>query len=112
MPEAKLAREAEISYVLLALVTDYDCWKRPPGSVGAAPQGEALLREIQENLGAATEQAVRVIRRAVQVMAGRREELLACPAQEALKLAIWSEKGAIEPEEIDRLRPLWGRHFE
>src|SRR3954453_9642568 len=30
MPEAKLAREAEISYALVALVTDYDCWRRPP----------------------------------------------------------------------------------
>ena len=29
MPEAKLAREAEISYALVALVTDYDCWRRP-----------------------------------------------------------------------------------
>jgi 5'-methylthioadenosine phosphorylase len=30
MPEAKLAREAEIPYALIALVTDYDCWKQPP----------------------------------------------------------------------------------
>jgi len=30
MPEAKLAREAQISYALVALVTDYDCWRKPP----------------------------------------------------------------------------------
>ena len=30
MPEAKLAREAEMSYALVALVTDYDCWRQPP----------------------------------------------------------------------------------
>src|SRR5919106_253801 len=32
MPEAKLAREAEMSYALVALVTDYDCWRRPPAA--------------------------------------------------------------------------------
>ena len=32
MPEAKLAREAEIAYALVALVTDYDCWRKMPGA--------------------------------------------------------------------------------
>src|SRR3989454_5806642 len=37
MPEAKLAREAEISYALVALVTDYDCWRtRPAGGEGVS----------------------------------------------------------------------------
>src|SRR5260221_281167 len=35
MPEAKLAREAEISYALIALVTDYDCWRNKPASAAA-----------------------------------------------------------------------------
>ena len=34
MPEAKLAREAEIAYALIALVTDYDCWKKPATGSG------------------------------------------------------------------------------
>src|SRR4051794_516486 len=36
MPEAKLAREAEISYALIALVTDYDCWRNKPAGQGEA----------------------------------------------------------------------------
>lgn len=113
MPEAKLAREAEMSYALLALVTDYDCWKRPPATseAGDRPDAEALLSEIRGNLGAATEHALRVIRRTVQVMAGRQDELSAGTAQESLKLAIWSDKSRIEPAEIERLRVLWGKYF-
>src|SRR5207249_8120930 len=42
MPEAKLAREAEIAYALVALVTDYDCWRAKPA--GQEPQ----KREPQE----------------------------------------------------------------
>ena len=33
------------------------------------------------------------------------------PAHDALKLAIWSDKGAIPKDEVERLRALWGRHF-
>src|SRR5205085_8568011 len=67
MPEAKLAREAEMSYALLAMVTDYDCWRTKPGS--AAGEGEKskdeLLKEIIGNLAAATQNAMEVIRRAI-----------------------------------------------
>lgn len=46
MPEAKLAREAEISYATLALVTDYDCWKDKDESVSV----ESILKVLQSNL--------------------------------------------------------------
>src|SRR5215218_5884010 len=60
MPEAKLAKEAEISYALVALVTDYDCWRNKPGGWGD-PAAEAaspldpheLLKEIIGHLQAA-----------------------------------------------------------
>lgn len=107
MPEAKLAREAEMPYVLIALVTDYDCWK--PVAAGVEPR--KLLEEIIGNLTAATDHAMRLIQRSVQVMASRRGELEACPARDALKQAIWSEKTRIEPAEVERLRVLWGRYF-
>lgn len=107
MPEAKLAREAEMAYVLIALVTDYDCWK--PVAAGVEPG--KLLEEIIGNLKAATDRAMQLIQRSVQVMALRRGELEACPARDALKLAIWSQKSRIEPAEVERLRPLWGRYF-
>jgi 5'-methylthioadenosine phosphorylase len=113
MPEAKLAREAEISYALVALVTDYDCWRNKP----AAATGEVekskdeLLKEIIGNLAAATQNAMEVIRRAIRLLAERREKLPPSPAHGALKLGIWSEKGRIDREEVKRLGPLWMKYF-
>jgi 5'-methylthioadenosine phosphorylase len=122
MPEAKLAREAEMSYALVALVTDYDSWRRPgapqsPGQVRQEPEPPSadpavLLKEIIANLQAATDNGIRLIRRAVSLMADRRDELLAAPAQQALKLAIWSDKSRIPREEVELLGPLWMRYFE
>jgi hypothetical protein len=50
----------------------------------------------------------------VQRIAERGEELgLAnAPAREALKLAIWSDKSRIPPDEVERLGPLWMKYFE
>lgn len=128
MPEAKLAREAEMSYAMVALVTDYDCWKRPPTAQGAgtgAPASEApappttepaadpyvLLEEIIANLRAASENGMRLIRETVRRMARRQDELAAAPAREALKLAIWSDRSRIAPHDVERLRALWGKYF-
>ena len=116
MPEAKLAREAEIPYALIALVTDYDCWRHKPALKDAQEQQQKvdphlLLKEIKGHLAAATENAVRLMKRAVELMSGRREQLSACPALHALELAIWSDKSRIAPEEVERLAPLWGRYF-
>jgi 5'-methylthioadenosine phosphorylase len=105
MPEAKLAREAEMSYAMVALVTDYDCWKSKTG------EPAMLLEEIRGNLATASGRAMELIRRAIGRMAEQREALLAARARSALKLAIWSEKSRIAAEEIERLRPLWGRYF-
>lgn len=114
MPEAKLAREAEISYALVALVTDYDCWKRPAtgGAAGdALPDAGELMHEIIANLTAASENAVGLMRRAVGRIANERETLPRSPAHDALKLGIWSDKARVAPDEIERLMPLWGRYF-
>lgn len=116
MPEARLAREAEISYATVALVTDYDCWRQKPAMPDAASQEKAdpfvLLKEIIANLDAATENAIRLIQHAIAQLPARAEELLAAPAQQALKLAIWSDKSCIHRAEIERLRPLWARYFD
>jgi 5'-methylthioadenosine phosphorylase len=115
MPEAKLAREAEISYALLALVTDYDCWKRPVTSHTAdakLPDGAELMKEIIANLTAASDNAMALIRRAVSRIAQQKDALPTSPAHDALKLGIWSDKARISPGEIERLAPLWGRYFQ
>ena len=113
MPEAKLAREAEMSYALLALVTDYDCWRtKPAAAAGQAEKSkDELLKEIIGNLAAATQNAMEVIRRSIRVLAERREKLPESPALSALKLGIWSEKGRIDAEEVKRLGMLWMKYF-
>ena len=113
MPEAKLAREAEMSYALLALVTDYDCWRSKPAGQGAEAEKskDELLKEIIGNLSAATQNAMDVIRRAIGLLGERRDSLPESPAQSALRLGIWSEKGRIDQEEVKRLGPLWMKYF-
>ena len=122
MPEAKLAREAEISYALVALVTDYDCWRQKPA--GSAPADKekaqeqpkhdpfALLNEIIGNLNVATANAIKLMRATVEAMAGRQDELMQSPAHKAMQLAIWSDKKLIDPEEVRRLEPLWSKYFD
>jgi 5'-methylthioadenosine phosphorylase len=124
MPEAKLAREAEISYALIALVTDYDCWRNKPAITPAGtdaasasprpakPDPHELLREIIANVQAATQNAVDLMKRAVELAGQRREQLASAPAQRALELAIWSDKSRIDPAEVQRLAPLWVKYFE
>jgi 5'-methylthioadenosine phosphorylase len=121
MPEAKLAREAEMAYAAVCLVTDYDCWRQPPtvpeGSKDedvreTKPGPHVLLKEILANLDAATASAIQLIRKAVELMAGRRDELMQSPALRALELAIWSDKSKIPEDEVRRLGPLWIKYFE
>ncbi len=106
MPEAKLAREAEIAYALIALPTDYDCW-RPHHT--ATPQQD-LLSEIIGNLQRASQAGIALIKAALSDVTLLRNE--PSPAHNALKLAIWSDKAQIPREEVERLHTLWGRYFQ
>ena len=105
MPEAKLAREAEIAYALLALPTDYDCWKPHPGGIKAPD----LLAEIIGNLRQASSNGIELIKAALTNLSTLYAE--PSPAHNALSMAIWSDKSEIDPAEIQRLNVLWGRHF-
>jgi 5'-methylthioadenosine phosphorylase len=115
MPEARLAREAEISYALVAMVTDYDCWKPPAvpaeGQKPLPPEPSALLKEITANLQNASSRAMDLIRRTLRRIAAEPQLLADGPAQHALELAIWSDKTRIPQAEIARLAPLWGKYF-
>ena len=114
MPEARLAREAEIAYAMIALVTDYDCWRRPaaPASHDAAAEQDpaALLKEIIANLQAASDNAVSLIRRALRRIAQDAAPLTRSPALSALKLAVWSDKARIPPDQVELLGPLWMKY--
>ena len=111
MPEAKLAREAEISYALIALVTDYDCWKARPATAGQPHDPFTLLNEIIGHLKAASGNAMGLIRQTVELIARRKDELPPSPAHAALQLGIWSQKDQIAADEVQRLKPLWGKYF-
>jgi 5'-methylthioadenosine phosphorylase len=92
MPEAKLAREAEIAYALVCLPSDYDCWR---------PHGESLdrhqlLREIIANLSQATRNAVELIKVALSRFGQIADE--PSPAHSALELAIWTSRDHLDAE--------------
>ena len=106
MPEAKLAREAEICYALVALPTDYDCWRPHPANVDQ----HKLIQEILGNVKVATANALELIRRAVPSVAALAEK--PCPCQSALALGIWSDKARLSPEVREKLRPLIGRYLD
>ena|SRR5947209_5954296 len=100
---------------MIALVTDYDCWRRPAPAANKEPQTEAdpavLLKEIIANLRAASDNAVSLIRRALRRIAQDPQSLAASPALSALKLAVWSDKARIPHDQVELLGPLWMKYF-
>jgi len=90
MPEAKLAREAELAYALLCLPSDYDCWRPPEGHLDR----HELLKEIIANLTEATRNAVELIKVALSRFERIAETL--SPAHTALELAIWTDRARID----------------
>jgi 5'-methylthioadenosine phosphorylase len=105
MPEARLAREAEIAYAMIAMPTDFDCWRRRP----ADGNPQALLEEIQANLATATQNNIRLMKAALGNVA--RLQQTASPAHSALALGVWSDRSRIDRAEVERLWPLWGKYF-
>jgi len=106
MPEAKLAREAEICYALVAMATDYDCWRPHDGT--ADPK--TLIAEIIGHLKAATANAIRLIRAAVPRVA--EADATPCPCQSALAMAIWSDRKRISPAAVEKLGPIVEKYFD
>ena len=100
MPEAKLAREAEIKYATVAMVTDYDSWHEEHGEVDIT----AILRVMKEN----TQNAARLVRRLLEDFP---REFEPCPtgAHEALEFAIITAPEARDPELCARLDAVAGR---
>ncbi len=91
MPEAKLAREAELSYAMVCLPSDYDCWRPVPDDL----EKHELLKEIIGNLTAATGHAISLIKEAISRFGDIADT--PSPAHNALELAVWSPPEAISP---------------
>jgi len=101
MPEAKLAREAQMCYALVALVSDYDCWRPHDASKGK----QTLLQEIIANLQAATSNCLALVK---ALLAG--DETLVdegCGCRQSLALAVWTDAGRIEAAQKQRLGVLF-----
>jgi len=106
MPEARLAREAEICYALVALPTDYDCWRPHPHALDQVE----LLEEIIGNLKVASQNALELIRRSLPQLHALGDR--PCPCQAALELAIWSDRATIPAATRERLRPILGKYLD
>ncbi len=97
--EAKLAREAEICYATIAMITDYDCWHPEHESVTAA-QIIATLNQNAEN-------AQKVLREAVRSMPGERS----CKCGAALKHALVTDLKLVPPATKKRLASIIGKYL-
>ena len=99
MPEAKLAREAELCYATVALVTDYDCWHETEEAVTV----EAILATLRNNVALAK----RLLRKALSTGI----EQTGCACGQALKDALVTDPRTIPKETRKRLDLLIGRYL-
>src|SRR5260221_13083326 len=99
MPEAKLAREAELPYALLALATDYDCWHESEGDVTI----EGVLAVLNANVAAA--------RRTVAGLAQTLPDPSRSGATGALASSLLTARDRLPPAAVRRLGWTLGKHL-
>lgn len=99
LTEAKLAREAEICYGIIALSTDYDCWHDSHDDVTV----EAIIKIIHQNVA----MAKNIIRHAVSEIDLARE----CPCATAMQYAIITDRKAIPEGTKQKLAPIVGKYL-
>ena len=99
LQEAKLAREAELCYATVAMVTDYDCWHPEHDSV-TVEQIVAVLNQNAAN-------ACNVVTRAVEAMPRRR----GCKCGSALQFALMTQRDKVPAATRERLKLIVGKYF-
>jgi 5'-methylthioadenosine phosphorylase len=99
LQEAKLAREAEICYVTMALVTDYDCWHE---------SGDVSVDQILEVLRKNAAMAQKIIRMTIPRVAKRTRD---CACANALHFAIVTDPSKIPAKTKEDLKPIIGRYI-
>ena len=99
LPEAKLAREAEICYATLALVTDYDVWHQTEAEVSV----DLVVANLMKNV--ATTQAL------LPDLAARNSDSRSCNCKSALERAIITSRDLIPDEAKSRLSAIMGRYL-
>lgn len=100
LPEAKLAREAEVCYATLALVTDYDCWHQSESPVTV----DIIIDTLNKNIHRAKE----IIKSSINEIAGRKE----CVCRQSLKDAIVTSHKIIPAETKRVLLPVIGKYIK
>jgi len=100
LPEAKLAREAEISYATLAMSTDYDCWHTGHDDVTV----DQVIAVMKSNVVIAQQ----IIRLAIPKIVGYTGDL---PFAGALANAIITDRSKIPPHRISELAPIIGKYL-
>ncbi|UCB56583.1 MAG: S-methyl-5'-thioadenosine phosphorylase [Candidatus Omnitrophota bacterium] len=98
MPEARLAREAEICYVTLAMVTDYDCWRPAEETVSV----DLIIQNMRKNI----QNAKKLIKLAISGIPEGRD----CLCANALRQAIVTSPEEITPEIKKRLDIIIGKY--
>jgi 5'-methylthioadenosine phosphorylase len=98
MPEAKLAREAELPYALVGMVTDYDCWRRDEAPVEVAE----VIARLHANAGT----AARLVEALARLLPAER---MPSPIDTVLDSAIITAPGARDPAMLARLDAVCGR---
>ena len=99
LPEAKLAREAEICYATLACVTDYDCWREATEVVTV----DMVVANLMKNASISQE----IVRRLVSMIPNERD----CLCASGLKDAILTSRDQIPNEARERLSPIIGKYI-
>ncbi len=99
IPEAKLAREAEICYATLAFATDYDVWHETEDAVSVEMVVENLLRNVA------------TARQILRAVVGHARHLPDCACRHALETAIITQRDAIPATVRERLAPIIGKYI-
>jgi len=101
LPEAKLAREAQMCYALVALASDYDCWQERK----ADKDKQTLLKEIIGNLRQATDNCLKLL--SAVVRDSNQLVFEDCPCRKSLELAVWTQPETIDPQAREQLAVLF-----
>ena len=100
LTEAKLAREAEICYGVIALSTDYDCWHDSHETVTV----DAILAVMHQN--------VTMAKQIIRLAAAEAQATRGCSCGSALQYAIVTDRGLIPTETAQKLDPIIGKYLK
>ena len=98
LPEAKLAREAEMCYAVLACITDYDSWHIEKEAVSV----EVILKTLRQNIA--------LSRQIIRLAAQKSRKELVCDCQRALANSIVTPAASIPDRTKEALAPIIGKY--